>query len=109
MMTLIPFLVDHCSANASKYLSYEGTKCVQASTRTSFVWAHAGRTQTWGNAVTAVAPAAVERNCRRETLLMLSPCSGGMRVTSSARGEPEAETVGAGRGSNLHDLPAGAR
>src|SRR5262249_18911501 len=69
MMTLIPFLVDHCSANASNHLSYAGTKCVQARTRTSFVWAHAGRIQTWGNAETAVAPAAVEMNCRRETLL----------------------------------------
>src|SRR5690242_10484762 len=95
MMTLIPFLVDHCSANASKYLSYEGTKCVQASTRTSFVWAHAGRTQTWGNAEMAVAPAAVERNCRRETLLMLPPLSISCGSLHSAPGEPEAEAVGA--------------
>jgi len=70
MVTLIPVLVLHCSANESYHLSYAGTKWVQARIRTSLVCAHAGRIQTCGNAETAVAPAAVPRNFRREILLM---------------------------------------
>src|SRR5215831_57335 len=73
MVTFTLFLVLHCSAKASYHLSYEGTKCVQARTRTSFVcWAHAGRLHTWGNAPRAAAPpAAVPRNLRRVMRFMM--------------------------------------